>query len=234
MAEIVYAYIWVLFAVTSGIGSVFFFKKNFNTVGSFVAVSSLILGVAGALGTFYGVSGIIFRAIGLAGLVSWVGMIYLISKNTKALVLSVVPLLFLFPGLSLSLSVILLGASLTLIIGVSDAHDYSRLDVSACMKHSDNRLRFVLSPLSQLQDLANRNGDGSRPVSLLWLSYSVFFSLVLVVIPVLVYLAIGGIILPGIFQIASLGYLMAVKEECSRGLSHLGKSREMADTHVPT
>ncbi len=222
-------YLWYLLIATGGLGAIYLYKGNFKGAGLSAGISSVTLGTVGVLTSYYGIDGVIFQALWITMSFSVVGTMYVASKSPRALMLLPVPVFLIAQAVIPSIPFFVLFAGLTLTMGVVDAHDFSRLDITACMKKGEKPLRALLVPFSWLENLVRQAVDEGGPTSLLF-SFYLLLSVIITVVPILIIVAFSKAfedsILLSFVLLPSLAYLSVARMECRKGLTHLNGSSQ--------
>jgi hypothetical protein len=219
-------YLWLLLFAVGGLVSFYLYRANIKRAGLFLGFSSLVFGILGGTTSFVGVDGTVFQSIWVAYLFALSGTAYLALKARRVLLLLIFPSFFLLQAFIPSLPLISLFAIVALTMGGVDATDFSRLNITACMKNGDRPFRILLVPFSRLENIVRRGVSPSKSRAILFASY-LLLALFLIALSILAYLASGGVALIGIFLfVACTAYLSIARQECAKGLGRLEGSSQ--------
>ncbi len=223
------AFLWLVLFATGGLVSVYLYKSNIKGAGLFTGSSSLVLGTIGVVTSFVGLDWKVSQSILIAWSFSLVTTGYLALRTPKVLLLLIFPSFFLLQALMPSLSFLTLFAGVAVLMGGVNATDFSRLDVTACMRNADRPLRVLLVPFSRLENLIRRGLSPGKARLLLFSSY-LLLSFLLVSLSVLAYLASGGVVLIGmVLLLGCTAYFSIARQECAKGSGRLKGSSQGAD-----
>jgi len=230
-------YLWSFIFGFGTLISIWLYRAKLTEAGLFLGISSLLLGVTGVVTSFYGLGIILFQSIWAGWLFCLVATAYLALKVAGIVILFAFPLYFLLQVFIPWLSFLALFATVALMMGGLDAADFSRLDVTSCMRNGDKPLRTFLVPFSRLEHLVKNGLTQKNPRPLLFSSY-LLLSMLLISLSILAYFASGQLLAVG--TIALLGctvYFSIARQECAKGFGRikgLSSSRDTSVTENPS
>ena len=204
-----------------GLVSFLLYKSNFKAAGLLMGLSSLVLGVAGMVGFYFGMDGALYRAIWVGYAFSLGSMLYVEVRTPRALLFLALPFFILFWTFTPLIPFIALYASIVLLIGLLDAYDFSRVDIESFVRieRRSRSSRVALAPFTTIGSFIRWLLRERWPRTLAFLSYCLI-PVALMVFALLSWQVSKIAVGPELLLLAGVAYFALARREFLRGKKH--------------